>query len=118
MEFRWRSFSARRSDEWPGAKIRRYQPPPQKQENDSFMKRLAYVLATFLLCSAAISQQHPAPSGKPKPATLMSGLGDLHHPVSTSNQEAQKFFDQGLRLIFAFNHEEATNSFRRAAELD
>ena len=48
----------------------------------------------------------------------MPGLGDLHHPVSTGNQDAQKFFDQGLRLIFAFNHEEAISSFRRAAELD
>ena len=48
----------------------------------------------------------------------MPGLGNLHHPVTTSNAEAQKFFDQGLRLIFAFNHEEAVSSFRRAAELD
>src|SRR5712692_643310 len=48
----------------------------------------------------------------------MSGLGDLHHPVSTSNAEAQHFFDQGLRLIYAFNHDEAARSFQRAAELD
>ena len=48
----------------------------------------------------------------------MTGLGDLHHPVSTRNAEAQKFFDQGLRLIYAFNHEEAAGSFQRAAELD
>jgi tetratricopeptide (TPR) repeat protein len=54
----------------------------------------------------------------PQKATLMSGLGDLHHPVSTSNPEAQKFFDQGMRLIYAFNHEEAAGSFERAAELD
>jgi tetratricopeptide (TPR) repeat protein len=53
-----------------------------------------------------------------KPATLMSGLGDLHHPVSTKNAEAQQFFDQGLRLIYAFNHDEAARSFQRAAELD
>jgi tetratricopeptide (TPR) repeat protein len=48
----------------------------------------------------------------------MTGLGDLHHPVSTTNPEAQKFFDQGMRLIYAFNHEEAAGSFQRAAELD
>jgi tetratricopeptide (TPR) repeat protein len=53
-----------------------------------------------------------------KPATLMPGLGDLHHPVSTSNQQAQQFFDQGLRLIYAFNHDEAARSFQRAADLD
>jgi hypothetical protein len=48
----------------------------------------------------------------------MSGLGTLHHPVTTSNPEAQEFFDQGLRLIYAFNHDEAARSFQRAAELD
>jgi hypothetical protein len=48
----------------------------------------------------------------------MSGLSDLHHPVSTKNAEAQQFFDQGLRLIYAFNHDEAARSFHRAAELD
>jgi len=70
-----------------------------------------------LLSGAAVAQQHPA-HNQSQPATLMSGLGDLHHPVSTSNPEAQKFFDQGLRLIFAFNHDEAARSFGRAAELD
>src|SRR5438477_8663191 len=54
----------------------------------------------------------------PKPATLMSGLSSLHHPVSTKSTEAQQFFDQGLRLVYAFNHEEAARSFRHAAELD
>lgn len=53
-----------------------------------------------------------------KPATMMTGLGDLHHPVSTKVAAAQQFFDQGLRLIYAFNHEEAARSFQRAAELD
>jgi tetratricopeptide (TPR) repeat protein len=48
----------------------------------------------------------------------MSGLGNAHHPVSTQNPEAQKFFDQGLRYIYAFNHDEAARSFARAAELD
>jgi tetratricopeptide (TPR) repeat protein len=49
---------------------------------------------------------------------LVTGLGDLHHPVSTKNQQAQQFFDQGLRYIYAFNHDEAARSFEHAAELD
>ena len=49
---------------------------------------------------------------------MVSGLGDLHHPVSTTHADAQQFFDQGLRYIFAFNHDEAARSFQRAAELD
>ena len=78
--------------------------------------RIAFVLTLFL-CAATFSQDHSA-HNQSKPATLMSGLGDLHHPVSTRNPEAQQFFDQGLRLIFAFNHDEAARSFQRATELD
>jgi len=73
-----------------------------------------------MLCSAlALAQEHAAHSAPAaKPATLMTGLGNLHHPVSTKNQQAQQFFDQGLRLIYAFNHDEAARSFQRAADLD
>ena len=81
------------------------------------MKYVCCALLLVLLCGIAVAQQHPA-HNQSQPATLMSGLGDLHHPVSTSNPEAQKFFDQGLRLIFAFNHDEAARSFGHAAELD
>jgi tetratricopeptide (TPR) repeat protein len=49
---------------------------------------------------------------------LMTGLGELHHPVSTKHREAQQFFDQGLKLVYAFNHDEARRSFQRAGELD
>jgi len=51
-------------------------------------------------------------------AVLIAGLGQHHHTISTNNPEAQRFFDQGLTLVFGFNHEEAARSFRRAAELD
>jgi len=51
-------------------------------------------------------------------AVLIPGLGQHHHPISTKNPEAQRFFDQGLTLVFGFNHEEAARSFRRASELD
>jgi pimeloyl-ACP methyl ester carboxylesterase len=65
----------------------------------------------------APGHQHHA-AGAAKPATAMTGLGERHHPVSTRNAEAQRFFNQGLALIYAFNHVEAARSFRRAAELD
>src|SRR5262245_26678162 len=81
------------------------------------MKRLTYALVVLTFCGAMSAQQH-ATQPAAKPATLMNGLGDLHHPVTTSNPEAQKFFDQGLRLIYAFNHEEAARSFQQAAKLD
>ncbi len=52
------------------------------------------------------------------PTSLMEGRGNHHHPVSTKNAEAQAYFDQGLTMCFAFNHDEAIRSFRKAAELD
>src|ERR1700674_5107509 len=74
-------------------------------------------LAIFIsLVISATAQDHAM--GTAKPVTIMTGLGDLHHPVSTKNAQAQEFFDQGLRLIYAFNHDEAARSFQRAAELD
>ncbi len=51
-------------------------------------------------------------------AKLLPGLGDLHYPVSTSSLKAQEFFEQGLRLVYAFNHWEAIQSFREATVLD
>jgi tetratricopeptide (TPR) repeat protein len=81
------------------------------------MRILAEVLCGALLCSGALAQDH-ASHAKAHAVTLVSGLGDLHHPVTTHNPEAQKFFDQGLRYIYAFNHDEAARSFQHAAELD
>lgn len=51
-------------------------------------------------------------------APLFDGYGDHHHPISTSNPKTQAYFDQGVRLLFAFNHPEAIRSFREAARLD
>jgi len=89
-----------------------------------FLTRLAIILAlgisTLTLCESAFAQEHPehAAPAKAKSATLMTGYGNWHHPVSTKNAQAQAFFDQGLRLIYAFNHDEAARSFQRATELD
>ena len=49
---------------------------------------------------------------------LEPGLGDFHRAVSTTNAEAQKFFDQGMKYLYGFNHEAAVQSFQRAGELD
>ncbi len=75
------------------------------------------VLLVLSFCLSSIAQDHSG-HGQAKSATLMPGMGNAHHPVSTSNPEAQQFFDQGLRLIYDFNHDEAARSFQRATELD
>jgi tetratricopeptide (TPR) repeat protein len=51
-------------------------------------------------------------------APVFAGLGAHHHPISTRNPETQKYFDQGVNLLFGFNHAEAIRSFREAARLD
>jgi tetratricopeptide (TPR) repeat protein len=79
--------------------------------------RAALCLTIFTSLTIAMAAQDHA-MGAAKPVTMMTGLGDLHHPVSTTNAAAQGFFDQGLRLIYAFNHDEAARSFQQAAALD
>ena len=48
---------------------------------------------------------------------LTNDLGTLHYAITTAPQ-AQRFFDQGLRLAYAFNHGEALRAFRKARTLD
>ena len=57
-------------------------------------------------------------AASPPTVPLFEGLGGLSRKVSTESPEAQRYFDQGLAFMFAFNHDEAIRSFRRAAELD
>ncbi len=66
-------------------------------------------VAKYLLSNVDTTQQI---------APLFKNLGDLHYPISTTNKRAQQFFDQGLRLSYAFNHAEAHRSFMEAARLD
>ena len=54
------------------------------------------------------------PAGPP----LWDGLGTLSYPITTNNEMAQRYFDQGLRLAYAFNHPEAQRAFKKAQELD
>jgi tetratricopeptide (TPR) repeat protein len=85
------------------------------------MRRSLLLTLPFLLCLATSGfAQHSGMKmdATEKPPTLMSGLGAVHHPVTTPNIEAQRWFNQGLALVFAFNHDEAVRSFKRAAELD
>ena len=85
-----------------------------------FVLRNLTLAIVGLMCAiwpAAAQHEHEA-SEHSEPATLLPGLGSLHHPIATKSEEAQKFFDQGLTLVYAFNHGEAVRSFDRAAELD
>jgi tetratricopeptide (TPR) repeat protein len=80
------------------------------------MRRLILAaLAAALLSSC--SRQPETVSSEPK-ASLYDNLGTLSHSVTSSSPEAQRYFDQGLRLSYAFNHAEAIRAFRQAAAID
>jgi tetratricopeptide (TPR) repeat protein len=85
------------------------------------MKRLTCLPLVAILFAASLEaadHQHgaSAPSGGAVP--LFTDLGTWTHKVTTVSTRAQKYFDQGLRLYYGFNHAEAIRAFREAAELD
>lgn len=86
------------------------------------MKRITILIAALSLAGSTVLAQHSDHGHKPEPkpaaTARVAGMGSHHHPVSTTNKEAQAFFDQGLSYVYAFNHDEAIRSFKRAAELD
>jgi tetratricopeptide (TPR) repeat protein len=74
---------------------------------------------TTRTCGAHDMPQPPATLAEwASGAHLFDGLGDFHRPVGTSVPLAQQYFDQGMRWLWAFNHDEATRSFAAAAQLD
>src|ERR1051325_7042869 len=79
---------------------------------------LAAVLAAG--CTSDKSGRPPATAeaGVKPPAPLFEGLGNHHHSITTKSRLAQKYFDQGLILLYGFNHAEAIRSFDAVAQLD
>ena len=51
-------------------------------------------------------------------AMLFQGLAKVHRSITTTSPEAQRYFDQGMALMWGFNHDEAARSFAKAAEID
>jgi tetratricopeptide (TPR) repeat protein len=87
-------------------------------------------IAGLMLLSAACSREQGAATPGVSPvdnraelaaragAPLFDGMGVHHHPITTKSPEAQRYFDQGLIIDFAFNHAESVRSFRAAQQLD
>jgi len=80
------------------------------------------VLDKLLLAQAETAPFKPTQQARPASAEarppLYPGLGKLHMKITTGVPAAQNYFDQGLRLLFAFNHAEAARAFRAAQQLD
>ncbi len=84
--------------------------------------RLAAVLGLAAACILALpagaQHEHPgAEPAAPQKAEIFD-LGTYHRTITTGAPEAQRYFDQGLRLLYAFNLEEAQHSFEEAAKID
>lgn len=75
--------------------------------------RLLLAIPALALTPLIAAAQHDHASAK-----LLGGLGSHHHEITTRSPQAQRFFDQGLALAYAFNHPEAKRSFEHAARLD
>lgn len=72
------------------------------------LKTMAAIAAILGFIANAAAQDVP----------LYDDLGDYHYSVTTSEPLVQKYFDQGVRLYYAFNHAEAIRAFREAQRLD
>ena len=73
--------------------------------------RAAVVVSILLLVSGSAS-------GTASDVPLFEGLGSHSRRITTGSPEARRYFDQGLAFLYAFNHDEAIRSFRRAGEID
>jgi tetratricopeptide (TPR) repeat protein len=74
--------------------------------------------ASWLLGWPSVSASVGYAASQAGPPPLFDNLGTLHHEITTTSELAQRYFDQGLKLVYAFNHEEAILSFQEAARQD
>ena len=72
----------------------------------------------LLIVPVAASAQLKQTTTDGRLAPLLSNLGSLHVPITTDSADAQKYFNQGMRLLYGFNHAESLRSFREAARID
>ena len=82
---------------------------------------LTLLCTAALACGAQLDEPKRAstvPSPSQTREVLFDNLRPRSRPVTTASAEAQRYFDQGLKFLYAFNHDEAIRSFRQAAELD
>ena len=78
--------------------------------------KLLLASASLTLGAQTMNMQHQPADTRPVP--LVQGLGNSNFRIHTSSAQAQRYFNQGLDYIWAFNHDEARRSFHQAALLD
>ena len=83
-----------------------------------YTSSMRIIVVLCVLTLPAFAQDHHAAPPAATATALHPGLGNHHHPITTKIAEAQTYFDQGLTLLYGFNHDEAARYFRRVSELD
>jgi len=93
---------------------------PRKSRTHRSIRRGLSAFALIVSLWAHPLSGQPVTGGAPDLplAPELAGLGSLEYPVTTSSPAAQRFFNQGLRLLYAFNHDESRRAFSEAARLD
>lgn len=86
-------------------------------------RHLPVLLAAFLFGLVGVQATHGDPGSQIQGTAadqvpLYDSLGSLHYSITTAVPLAQRYFDQGLRLYYAFNHQEAIRSFQEGVRLD
>ncbi|MBI1228452.1 MAG: hypothetical protein GC192_24670 [Bacteroidetes bacterium] len=90
-----------------GLYVDRGAPPPKKP-----------MFSSLGLCgSGVLFDLSPYDSTK-APAPLFSDMGNFHYEVNSASAKAKQYFDQGLKLVYGFNHSEAHRAFSEAARID
>lgn len=79
---------------------------------------LASILALGLPSAGSAQEHHHVAHAGREALPLRDDLGDHHRTITTRSAEAQAYFDQGLRLQFAFNHADAIRSYEEALRAD
>jgi tetratricopeptide (TPR) repeat protein len=78
------------------------------------IKPIAALIAALALAAPLGASAHQGKHG----VKLYDNLGSHHYPITTRVPQAQRYFDQGLRLYYAFNHAESIRAFEEVARLD
>lgn len=74
--------------------------------------------ATGVLAHDPVQHADPSAPSLPEEVPLYDNLGRLSYPISSESELARRYFDQGLRLSYAFNHGEALRAYRAAQHHD
>ena len=88
-----------------------------KKRSEFFFRVMVLSLCVGTVCVVA-QEQNGAAAEAAAPVPLFENLGSYQHSITTTSELAQRYFNQGLRLTYAFNHAEAIRAFKEVARID